>query len=118
MGGFEDVDGAVGRFWDCSGIGYVQWQQDHGEFLDPRMGYPPMSVTKFRPGSITTFTIKLTYFDGVGDEIYLRDMAVDPRFQPVTWRTLPKDYADAAQKAYDLYQKMPAPSVRRNPPPR
>jgi hypothetical protein len=114
-GGFIDVDGRVGRFWEAPSIGYVQSMQDRGGFLEPNSGYPLMGNALFYPGAQTHYAFKLSYREGLAEDLHLQDASVDRTPKPVPWRSLPKFVLDEAIKTYDYYRK--ANAGQKPPPP-
>jgi len=95
--------------FDTEGLGYVLEQQEEGQFLEPRLGYPVVKTTKFAPGRQETFTMVLRLSKDFAYKSFLRNALIADGAPLVGYDQLPAVYQQEAKKTADFYRKQRRP---------
>lgn len=91
--------------YDGRALGYILEQQEHGEFMDPKQGYPEVANTRFLPGVQSEITLIVQISPDARFQGSLKDVDVDRSKPPVPYGELPAEFLEQFRKTYDFYRK-------------
>lgn len=103
---------------ECIELGYILYQQEKGEFLDPNMGYPNVANSKMAPAWQRQLNFTLQFSRQVSDRFSLADSTlVNSNYGP--YSQLPPEWLKPLTDTLERYKKYfrEAPAQKESPPP-